>query len=88
MSARLEEAKPGEADALALRAQRQAESIMQLHARLEEAGSQLTDLSATAERVAAAETAAQQAAKDQKVLCVLRLWIQSRALTLTSDNAT
>lgn len=83
LSARLEAAKPGEAEALGLRAQRQAESIMQLHARLEEAGSQLAALGATAERVAAAEATAQQAGKDQKVRLV---WASARTQVVCADD--
>ena len=67
MAARLEAVKPGNAEALELRARQQADAIVQLHSRLEEAGSQLATLAASAERVSVAEAAAQEAVTAQQV---------------------
>lgn len=67
LAARLEAAQPGNTEALELRARQQAETIVQLHGQLEEATLHVQTLTATAERVKAAEAAAQQAVAAQKV---------------------
>ncbi len=67
LAARVEAASDLQPQALAARAQAQAESILQLHARLEEACSQLAAASAAAEHVETAEAAAHQAQEAQQV---------------------
>jgi hypothetical protein len=82
LAARLEAAKPGNTEALELRARQQAETIVQLHGQLEEATSHMQTLTATAERVKAAESASQQAVAARKVCLEQR----SSPQTLTSSH--
>ena len=81
LAERLEAAQPGNTEALELRVRQQAETIVQLHGQLEEATSHVQTLTATSERVKAAEASAKHAVAAQKV-CLKR---PSSAQTLTEQ---